>query len=178
VTPGTPELHTHLLTLEPLTADHASEMVGVLAEGSLYEFTGGGPPTMAELQERYAFQAAGSPRDNEVWHNWVLRETESGAAVGYVQATVQGASADVAWLVGVQSQGRGLAKEAAGAMVAWLRSEGVRTIEAHIHPDHAASAGVAAALGLRSTGEMDDEGEIIWSDPGAASHDVSIGGRK
>ena len=46
-------------------------------------------------------------------------------------------------------------------MVAWLVSSGLTTIEANVHPDHAASAAVAARLGLRLTDEVVD-GERTW----------------
>jgi len=67
----------------------------------------------------------------------------------------------VAWVIGVPSQGRGYATEAAAALVAHLRALGVRTITAHVHPDHAASAAVAAAIGLLPTDET-ERGERVW----------------
>jgi len=72
--------------------------------------------------------------------------------VGTVQATVTEQSADqagllaeVAWVVAAPHQGYGYARDAAGAMVAWLREQGVATVVAHVHPDHRASQGVASA---------------------------------
>jgi RimJ/RimL family protein N-acetyltransferase len=154
-------------------------MVHVLADPELYAFTGGEPPTLAQLRERYRSQVAGSPVAGERWHNWIVRlagpeagpgrgpEPVSGAAVGFVQATVlDGDRASVAWLVGVPWHGRGLAREAAQAMCGWLRESGVRRITAHIHPDHDASARVAAACGLQPTGEVDEDGERIWASAG------------
>ena len=85
-----------------------------------------------------------------------------GAAVGFVQATVTDDGADLAWVVGVEWQGQGLAVEAATAMREWLTGDGVGLFTAHVHPDHAASQGVAAAIGLRATGRLDDEGEGVW----------------
>jgi RimJ/RimL family protein N-acetyltransferase len=46
-------------------------------------------------------------------------------------------------------------------MVGWLREQGVTTLVAHVHPDHKASARVAAALGLIATATVVD-GEIRW----------------
>ena len=86
-----------------------------------------------------------------------------GQAVGYVQATVVdgGRQAEIAWVIGVDWQGRGYATEAARALVAWLDSRGVTTIRAHIHPGHAASAAVARRAGLAPTGHV-GEGEQLW----------------
>ena len=85
-----------------------------------------------------------------------------GCLAGYVQATVRGARAEVAWVVGARWQGRGYAKEAAAGLVRHLLDQGsVRTVVAHIHPGHAASAAVASAAGLLPTGEWED-GEVRW----------------
>jgi RimJ/RimL family protein N-acetyltransferase len=80
-----------------------------------------------------------------------------------VQATITaaGRAAEVAWVIAMAWQGQGLAAEAAEGLVAWLKAGGVQTITAHVHPDHHASAAVAARAGLAATGEMHD-GERIW----------------
>jgi RimJ/RimL family protein N-acetyltransferase len=139
-------------------------MAGVLRGEALYEFTGGAPPSVAELRARYAWQAAGqSPDGGEEWRNWILRREPGGEAVGYVQATITGGGqrAEIAWVVGLDWQGHGYATEAAQALVAWLDSRGVRVIQAHIHPGHAASAAVARRAGLRPSGVITG-GEQLW----------------
>ncbi|MER5646883.1 GNAT family N-acetyltransferase [Streptosporangium sp. NPDC002524] len=85
----------------------------------------------------------------------------SGRLVGYVQATVSRDRATVAWVVGTPWQGRGIAGEAAVALVAWLRERGTTTIVATIHPDHTASSAVARRAGLAPTGGRVD-GEVVW----------------
>jgi RimJ/RimL family protein N-acetyltransferase len=57
----------------------------------------------------------------------------------------------------------GYATEAALALRDWLAANGVASFFAHIHPDHTASNGVAIGLRLANTGELDDEGELIWA---------------
>ena len=69
--------------------------------------------------------------------------------------------AEIAWVVGTAWQGRGIATEAARALVDWLARQPVHAVIAHIHPDHRASAAVAAAIGLAPTAELHD-GEIRW----------------
>ena len=148
------------LRLEPLTVEHARPMVAVLADPSLYAFTGGTPPTATELTERYARQSAGaSPDGSQRWLNWVVLLGEE--PVGYVQATVVGSAAEIAWVISPAHQGKGLATEAAGPMVDWLASTGVTRLVAHVHPDHVASARVAERLGLRRTDVVED-GEVRW----------------
>lgn len=153
-------IRTRRMTLTPLAETDAAEMVEVLSDPALYVFTGGEPPRPDELEDLYRFQSAGCPRDEEYWHNWILRL--DGAAIGFVQATVTAETADLAWVVGTDWQGSGYASEAASAMRDWLAEKGVARFSAHIHPEHTASHGVAGHLGLHPTGLTDDDGEIIW----------------
>lgn len=97
----------------------------------------------------------------KMWHNWIVRL--DGRAIGYVQATVMGGVADLAWVVGRPWQGLGYGTEASGAMRDWLAGHGVAQFSAHIHPGHTASKAVAANLGLQPTGEVADDGEMVWS---------------
>jgi RimJ/RimL family protein N-acetyltransferase len=142
----------------------ADAMVTVLGDPALYAFTGGEPPELDALRETYGHLVAGPSDDPaEAWHNWIVRLAATGTAVGTVQATLWEGErrAEVAWLTGTPWQGHGYASEAARAVVDWLASVGVRTIEAHIHPDHRASAAVAVRIGLRATEEVVD-GEHVW----------------
>ncbi len=139
-------------------------MVAVLGDAGLYTFTGGTPPTLEHLRQRYARQVAGSGDPAEEWHNWVVRLGADGPAVGFVQATVHpaAASAELAWVVGEQWQGRGIAREAAGLVLDHVLASGrVRRVVAHVHPDHVASQRVAASLGLAPTDRVVD-GEVEW----------------
>ena len=150
------------LILEPLRPEDAAEMLAVLSDPALYEFTGGEPPTLDELRERYEWQAVGhSPDGSQQWLNWIVRTVEDGHAIGFVQATIVDGIADVAWLTGTPWQGRGFATEAAREMVAVLAQLGISHITAHVRADHVASARVAANLGLSPTDEVED-GEVVW----------------
>ena len=158
---GTESIISDRLVLTPLDVADAAEMVAVLSDRDLYAFMGGEPPTMDQLQERYRRQSASSPREAETWHNWVIRL--DGTAIGFVQATVLGGVADLAWVVGTRWQGLGYGTEASKAMRDWLAGRGVARFSAHIHPNHAASNAVAVNLDLRPTGQVDDDGEMIWA---------------
>jgi RimJ/RimL family protein N-acetyltransferase len=157
-------ISTGRLTLVPLGVQHADEMAGVLADPALYAFTGGAPPGPQALRSRYERWAAGSPEPGVSWCNWVVRLRDTGCLVGTVQATIIAGdppTAEVAWVIGTAWQGRGIATEAARALLAWLGQRSVRTVIAHINPDHQASAAVAAAAGLTPTDQWQD-GEIRW----------------
>ena len=151
-------LETPRLDLVPLQVEHADEMAGVLADPALHAFIGGAPATAGELRSRYERMLAGPSAPDESWLNWVLRLRDERCLTGYVQATISGGVAEIAWVVGTPWQGRGLAREAVSALVEWLP---VRPVIAHIHPGHKASAAVAAAAGLVPTDVWQD-GEVRW----------------
>lgn len=164
--PTAPPLTSARLLLEPLTVEHAGEMVGVLAPLSLYEYIGGRPPTTEQLTRRYGRQAAGrSPDGAQGWLNWVIRRRDTNAAIGYTQATLEQlgpvVAADIAWVVTPSQQGSGFATEAATAMCEWLRQQGVAQLIAYINPENLASATVAHKLGMRATDTVVD-GETRW----------------
>ncbi|TDP89371.1 GNAT family N-acetyltransferase [Labedaea rhizosphaerae] len=152
-------IETPRLDLVPLQVEHADEMAQVLADPSLHAFIGGVPATAGQLRSRYERVIAGPSTPGESWLNWVIRLRDEDCLTGYVQATVSGDTAEIAWVVGTAWQGRGIAGEAASALVEWLP---VRTVVAHIHPEHKASAAVAAAAGLAPTDVWQD-GELRWT---------------
>jgi RimJ/RimL family protein N-acetyltransferase len=156
---------TRRLDLLPLVVDHAEEMAAVLSDPALHTFTGGAPDTPQALRSRYQRMIAGSPDPATSWLNWVIRLRDEGCLTGTVQATIEpsihGPTAEIAWVVGTAWQRRGIAVEAAKGLVDWLSLQPVSTVVAHIHPDHQASAAVAAAAGLQPTDER-HEGETRW----------------
>ncbi|HEY4023741.1 MAG TPA: GNAT family N-acetyltransferase [Pseudonocardiaceae bacterium] len=155
------QITTARLTLRPLDVEHADELAGVLDDPVLHTFIGGRPETADELRARYARWTAGSPDPKVRWVNWAIRLGSADRLVGTVQATIEGDRAEVAWVVGTDWQGRGIATEAARGLLDWLRQEGVRTVLAHVHPENIASARVARAVGLRLTDRVRD-GEAEW----------------
>ncbi|MFJ3665359.1 GNAT family N-acetyltransferase [Streptomyces sp. NPDC090106] len=154
---------TARLDLVPLRAEHAEEMATVLADPALHRFIGGEPLPADALRTRYERLVSGSDDPAVTWHNWVLRLRADAALIGTVQATVTPAryTAEIAWITGTPWQGHGYASEAARALVTHLIRHYVRTITAHIHPSHSASAAVARAAGLSPTTES-HEGETLW----------------
>ncbi|MFI6684159.1 GNAT family N-acetyltransferase [Streptomyces sp. NPDC050485] len=158
-------INTERLDLLPLRVADAEEMSAVLSDPALYAFIGGAPETAQALRARYERMTAGSPDPEVSWLNWVIRLRGEACATGTVQATIgpmgHGPVAEIAWVVGTPWQGRGIATEAARGLVEWLGRQAVSAVVAHIHPEHHASAAVAAACGLGPT-EVWQDGEVRW----------------
>jgi RimJ/RimL family protein N-acetyltransferase len=155
---------TERLDLLPLQVEHAAEMAAVLGDPALHTFIGGAPETPEGLLARYERLVAGPSDPTVSWLNWVVSLRAEGRLTGTVQATLTpdplGSVAEIAWVIGTGWQGRGIATEAARGLVGWLDDK-ADVIIAHVHPDHAASAAVAAGCGLVPTDEVVD-GEIRW----------------
>jgi len=165
--PAAQDIASERLVLEPLRVNHADEMAPLLFDPTLHSFIGGVPATVEELRGRYEVQVIGRSDDGtQRWLNWILRHEESGAAVGIVQATVtidaDRTVAEVAWVIASNYQSCGYASEAAGAIAAWLRRQGVDVLIAHVHPEHEASKAVARRVGLAPTDEVVDC-EVTWA---------------
>ncbi|HEX3779600.1 MAG TPA: GNAT family N-acetyltransferase [Pseudonocardiaceae bacterium] len=161
MTPAAEAIETPRLRLLPLRVADAEELALVLADPALHTFIGGAPAEVQTVRARFARWVVGSPDPAVTWANWGIQLRAEECLVGTVQATISGSEAEVAWTVGTGWQGRGIAGEAARGLVGWLRGHGVDLVLAHIHPDHAASARVAAAAGLAATDRLVD-GEVEW----------------
>jgi len=162
------------LKLIPQIRDHAREMHGLLNDPALYAYTGGGPPDSLEwLVNRFRLlESRRSPDGKQLWLNWVIREKASGRLVGYVQATVDGSTADAAWVIGTAHQGRGHATRAARLMLGELERMGVRQLTCHVNRQHTASIRVAEKLGFADTGSIED-GEAVFSQRLSTGHSTS-----
>lgn len=152
------------VSVRELRVEDAAAMVLVLSDPDLYRFTGGAPPTPAELQRRYAVQTVGHSADHtQEWVNWLVTLGPGEEPIGYVQATIpaDGGPTEIAWVIGAPWQGRGYAHRAADLLVDGLARRGVRRVLAHIHPAHEASRRIATRLGLAPTRRIVD-GEVRW----------------
>lgn len=103
-----------------------------------------------------------SPDGKEHWLTWIVQHKGQNAGIGYVQATIVGSEADIAWLIGTHWQGRGYAKEAVALLMSRLTEYPLTRLTAHIHPEHIASQQVATGLGLTRTDDI-HAGEEVWA---------------
>lgn len=156
---------TDTLWLRPLTVDDAEVMTNVLADPSLYTFTGGEPPTYDDLARRYAVQTRGRSTDGgERWINLLVVLGPERLPIGYVQATIPsaGGPAEIAWVIGRPWQGYGYAGRAVRLLLDDLAAQGVSSVVAHIHQGHESSNRVATRLGMTPT-EIVVDGEVRYA---------------
>lgn len=157
-------LRTDRLSIVPVEADvldDAQALFDVLADPVLGWWTGEeAPADVDEVRDRIRAWTEHEP-DDQRWHNWIARRIDDDEPVGYVQATVMGTRARLAWVVRADAQRQGYATEAATAVLSRLSADGVGTFEATIAAGHHASEGVAWHLGMEATDEVED-GERVW----------------
>jgi RimJ/RimL family protein N-acetyltransferase len=151
-------IRSRRLVLVPLRADDADELTPLLSEAPLRQWLRA--DDAAGLRERFAgWETRRSPDGREAWLNWVVRAADGGRALGWVQATVRGDAASVAYALLPSERGAGVASEALRALVPWL---GAASVTAAIDDANVASGRVAAAAGFERTERVID-GERVWN---------------
>lgn len=145
-------LQTTRLTLEPLAVLHAERLFPMLTDPALYTFIPEDPPaSVLALEKKYArWSRRGNDAGDELWLNHALFERTAAAYVGTVQATVQvDGRALLAYQIFPNAWRRGLAKEACGALLAFLRDTlEVSVVAAHCDTRNSASSALLASLGF------------------------------
>ena len=156
------ERNTSRLTLEPQIAAHADEMFLVLSDPAIYEYENAPPESVDWLRARFSrLEARASADGSESWLNWVVR-LRSGGAAGYVQATICGERAAIAYIFASPYWGQGLASEAVDAMIDELREQyDVKILSATLKRNNERSTRLLARLGFSMASEaMHREREI------------------
>jgi RimJ/RimL family protein N-acetyltransferase len=168
--PRSPRLDFPPLTAKALDAFIAGDRAALEAEtGVRFPQPVAAPPLMADALPYFRDLVRDDP-GQAPWSARLLVLRETGEAAGSAGFS-GGPDAAGAVLMGYSLypvfQRRGLASEAAAALVAWaLTQPGVQRVRATIRPDHVASQGVAERAGLRRTGRIEqdpDEGPVeVW----------------
>ncbi|MEQ1804186.1 MAG: GNAT family N-acetyltransferase [Burkholderiaceae bacterium] len=107
------------LSLEPQCAGHAQAVFDVLDDPAVYTYLDDAPPASAAvLRERFLrLESRASADGREQWLNWAIR-LDTGGVAGIVQATVcEGGLAWIAFVVGREFWGQGVAQRAARAVL-------------------------------------------------------------
>lgn len=161
-----PVVETERLTLlahRPIDLDECTAMWG---DPAVVRHIGGKPSTREECWSRILRYAGHWALLG--FGYWAVRETSTGRFVGEVgfadfrrdlQPSFEG-TPEIGWVLAPWAHGKGFATEAAGAAVAWADGQfgPVRSV-CLIHPDNAASIGVARKCGYREYARTTYHGE-------------------
>jgi RimJ/RimL family protein N-acetyltransferase len=156
-----PVLETDRLRLEPWAPAHAGMLARLGALPLVMRYVGAGVPwTAADAEARSARALVHWRTHGFGWRAAV--ERESGQVVGLIALNFAGPDVpeladddyEIGWWIDPEQWGRGFATEGGRA----IRDEafgrlGAPSVVARIHPENAASAAVAAALGLEPEAE-------------------------
>lgn len=155
------------LALIPLRESDADRLAGFLDDPVLRQWLRA--EDVSGLRDHFRRWESGAPPDGPVsWLNWIAVSPGDHRALGWVQATVSGSAAVIAYAVLPLERGHGVATEAVRAITRWLYEQpGITTVEANIDPENRASQSVAVKAGFAPAGRM-RAGDEVWQ---AASGD-------
>ncbi len=146
-----PILTTARLRLRRLTVDDAPAMAALLGDDhAAIQMTSHVPDPCTVDGARGWIELRTGPGS----HPFAIEV--DGAMVGVIGMRVDGARAEMGYWLGRPHWGRGLATEAAGALIAHARTLGVRAIDADTYSGNAASVRVLVKLGFSYRDTIDE----------------------
>jgi RimJ/RimL family protein N-acetyltransferase/catechol 2,3-dioxygenase-like lactoylglutathione lyase family enzyme len=148
-----PSLRTARLELRRLHADDTGDVVRIFADPRLSRYLGADLTDEERARAMVARRLAGE--HPEGLGHWVFVLDGEVVGLGHLRPSgeLPGGVPEIGWYVGAAHQGRGLATEAAAALLDHgLNRLGLPAVWALVHERNAASLGLAAKLGLLDVG--------------------------
>ena len=146
-------IETPSLFLDPLTTADYPWVVALYADAEVMRYIGNGPRSEEESRKRLDWLLDQAAKLG--FGYWVLRDRKTLDPLGGAMLMVRspGAKVELGFALGRVAWGRGLATEAARALVAHaFQALEVPNLEAFTHPDNAASGAVLRKAGMIETG--------------------------
>ncbi len=144
-------IFTPRLELRRTRSDDAAAMFEALSDPLMYEFIPrSAPATVADVELRFLrVMHETAPDRLDRWLNWTVWLCETGTGIGTIEATVKpGHRVEIGYLFDPRVWRRGYGREAVGAMIEHLRTQGATSFEASIDIRNIASKALATALGF------------------------------
>jgi [ribosomal protein S5]-alanine N-acetyltransferase len=144
------DLVTDDLILEPLVAEHAGALYEPLRDERLYSYVPQRPPASREaLKDRFgALSWRRSPDGSELWLNWAVKLKRDGY-IGWLQATVLGDRADIAYIIFSAFWRKGYGSQACRRLLQHLADDhSVAVACATVDTENAASIHLLESLGF------------------------------
>jgi RimJ/RimL family protein N-acetyltransferase len=173
VTP--PELATPRLRLRPLVVDDVDALVPIYTDPEITRYFAADVPDRAGVDALVRRRL--TRRVGPGMGSWVIDLDGTVAGLGHLWPSVYlpGDLPEMGWLLGRQFWGKGLATEAAAAILDHGRYRlGLPGVWALIHRDNKASLAVAERLGMLDVGEGQYHGgpHRVWTAPAARTGDL------
>jgi [ribosomal protein S5]-alanine N-acetyltransferase len=150
----TPTLHTARLTLRPRVADDAEALFPTMADAQAMRWWSYPPFTQVEDLRAHFGEA------HPDWRAWAATWRGEDRAIGFLAAGQRRTGvSEIGYLFDRATWGRGVAREALGALLDQLFAEGQRRVFADIDPDNAPSIGLVERLGFVLEGRLRAEWE-------------------
>nr|WP_281422803.1 GNAT family protein [Sphingomonas yunnanensis] len=154
------------MVLRARVPDDAEALFAAMGDAAAMTWWSHAPAeSVAALRERFI------ARDDGVWRSWAITRAGDDVAIGFVAAGERRAGVvEIGYLLVPAAQGRGYAREAVGAVIDRLFTEGYRRVFADTDPDNAGSNRLLESLGFRREGLLRAEWEthigvrdtILW----------------
>ncbi|HEX3426195.1 MAG TPA: GNAT family N-acetyltransferase [Acidimicrobiales bacterium] len=157
--------HTTLrLRLEPLRSGHAEALFAALNDPAVSVFLDENPPESVDsLRRRLTrLETRSSPDGSEAWLNWAILVLD-GPVIGYVQATIRGRTAEIAYVLQPARWGQGYAREATVALLQMLADDwNVERVTATVDQSNARSVSLLRRLGFAVVASDSEAGDACY----------------
>jgi RimJ/RimL family protein N-acetyltransferase len=148
--PELPQL-TARLRIEQLTHAHVAQLAPALCDARVYDYVQGSwPENAVALKGKFERMLSGpaARKDKQLrWNFSVFRQSDD-VGLGRLEATIVGAHAEIAYLLGSEYWQQGYGTEAAQWLLSALQQAGLRTAYATIYPSNVASEALLKKLGF------------------------------
>jgi RimJ/RimL family protein N-acetyltransferase len=154
------DLETERLFLEPMAVGHAAKLFDLFQDSRLCFI--GRPRSVAELKERYRKWTKHGPNDGkQVWLNWAAKGKETGAYIGWFQASIYSdGTAGLAYVVFPAFWRKGYGTEGCRRMMTHLiEVYGTDLFFIEMDIKNSSSIALAERLGFTRRDEKPSEGE-------------------
>ncbi len=148
-------LSTPRFTLQPLQPGDEAELYGLYGNGEFMRFAGSDPWVDAAAATQFIERAQEGLASMTSVRLGVFEGCQLVGTCGLLSIDLNHRRADLGYGVSVPQWGRGIAREAADALIRWGFSElGLRRIAAWVDPNNTASIRVLGSLGFRHEGTL------------------------
>jgi len=156
-------LETTRLIVRRWTADDAEALYSICSDPDVMRYVGDGTPWRLKRTRQFIADAVVTEQTHG-YCRWPLIAKDAGSLVGFCGFIPAAEGAEMGWRLGSQIWGRGLATEAAQAVLKYgAETLGFRRVTATVHCENRASLRVAKKLGMSVEAQNEQTGRVVLS---------------